>query len=43
VEKIADGTGVRRPVVSGLIDSICRTCARMKAMNFLTRGQLEQR
>jgi len=30
VEKITYWTGVRRPVVSGLIDSICRTCERMK-------------
>jgi hypothetical protein len=65
VEKITYWTGVRRPIVSGLIDSICRTCERMKlwgyvgeeahylvevtalattlAMNFLTRGQFEQR
>jgi hypothetical protein len=65
VEKITYWTGVRRPIVSGLIDSICGTCTRMKlwgevgeearylvevtalattlAMNFLTRGQFEQR
>ena len=65
VEKITYWTGVRRPIVRGLIDSICRTCERMKlwgevgeearylvevtalattlAMNFLTRGQFEQR
>ena len=65
VEKITYWTGVRRPIVSGLIDSICATCTRMKlwgevgeearylvevtalattlAMNFLTRGQFEQR
>jgi hypothetical protein len=65
VEKITYWTGVRRPIVSGLIDSICKTCERMKlrgevgeeprylvevtalattlAMNFLTRGQFEQR
>jgi hypothetical protein len=30
VEKITYWTGVPRPVVSGLIDSICRTCQRMK-------------
>jgi hypothetical protein len=30
VEKITYWTGVRRPIVSGLIDSICRTCERMK-------------
>src|SRR5688500_20276617 len=30
VEKITYWTGVRRPGVSGLIDSICRTCERMK-------------
>ena len=65
VEKITYWTGVRRPIVRGLIDSVCRTCERMKlwgevgeearylvevtalattlAMNFLTRGQFEQR
>jgi hypothetical protein len=65
VEKITYWTGVRRPIVRELIDSICRTCERMKlwgevgeearylvevtalattlAMNFLTRGQFEQR
>ena len=30
VEKITYWTGVPRPIVSGLIDSICRTCERMK-------------
>lgn len=30
VEKITYWTGVRRPIVRGLIDSICRTCERMK-------------
>ncbi len=30
VEKITYWTGVRRPIVNGLIDSICRTCERMK-------------
>ena len=30
VEKITYWTGVPRPVVRGLIDSICRTCERMK-------------
>jgi len=30
VEKITYWTGVRRPVIRGLIDSICRTCERMK-------------
>jgi hypothetical protein len=30
VEKITYWTGVQRRIVSGLIDSICRTCARMK-------------
>jgi len=56
---------VRRPIVRGLIETVCRTCERMKlwgevgeearylvevsvlattlAMNFLTRGQFEQR
>jgi Putative zinc-binding metallo-peptidase len=65
VEKITYWTGVRRPIVTGLIESICATCTRMKlwgevgeearylvevtalattlAMNFLTRGQFEQR
>ena len=65
VEKITYWTGVQRPIVRGLIDSVCRTCERMKlwgevgeearylvevtalattlAMNFLTRGQFEQR
>jgi hypothetical protein len=65
VEKITYWTGVRRVIVRGVIDSICRTCERMKlwgevgeearylvevtalattlAMNFLTRGQFEQR
>jgi hypothetical protein len=65
VEKITYWTGVRRPIVRGLIDTVCRTCERMRlwgevgeearylvevsvlattlAMNFLTRGQFEQR
>ena len=65
VEKITYWTGVRRPIVRGLIEAVCRTCERMKlwgevgeeprylvevtalattlAMNFLTRGQFEQR
>ena len=30
VEKITYWTGVKRPIVNGLIDSICRTCERMK-------------
>ena len=30
VEKITYWTGVPRPIVSGLIDSICRACERMK-------------
>lgn len=30
VEKITYWTGVQRPIVRGLIDSICRTCERMK-------------
>ena len=30
VEKITYWTGVRRPIVRGLIDNICRTCERMK-------------
>ena len=30
VEKITYWTGVRRPIVRGLIDSICRNCQRMK-------------
>jgi hypothetical protein len=30
VEKITYWTGVRRPVIRALIDSICRTCERMK-------------
>ena len=30
VEKITYWTGVRRPIVRGLIDSICRNCERMK-------------
>jgi putative zinc-binding metallo-peptidase len=30
VEKITYWTGVARPIVSGLIDSICQTCERMK-------------
>ena len=30
VDKITYWTGVRRPIVKGLIDSICRTCERMK-------------
>ena len=30
VEKITYWTGVRRPIVSGLIDSICATCTRIK-------------
>jgi hypothetical protein len=30
VEKITYWTGVRRPVVKGLIDSVCRTCERMR-------------
>jgi len=30
VEKITYWTGVPRPIVRGLIDSICRTCERMK-------------
>jgi hypothetical protein len=30
VEKITYWTGVPRPVVRGLIDTICRTCERMK-------------
>ena len=30
IEKITYWTGVARPVVRGLIDSICRTCQRMK-------------
>src|SRR6186997_160516 len=30
VEKITYWTGVQRPIVNGLIDSICRTCERMK-------------
>ena len=30
VEKITYWTGVQRRIVSGLIDSICRTCERMK-------------
>jgi hypothetical protein len=30
IEKITYWTGVQRPIVSGLIDSICRTCERMK-------------
>jgi hypothetical protein len=30
VEKITYWTGVRRPIVRGLIDSICSTCERMK-------------
>src|SRR5205085_7677540 len=30
IDKIAYWTGVRRPIVRGLIDSICRTCERMK-------------
>jgi len=30
IEKITYWTGVRRPIVRGLIDSICRNCQRMK-------------
>jgi hypothetical protein len=30
VDKITYWTGVRRPVVRGLVESICRTCERMK-------------
>ena len=30
VEKITYWTGVKRPIVNGLIDSVCRTCERMK-------------
>ena len=30
VEKITYWTGVRRPIVRGLIDNVCRTCERMK-------------
>ena len=30
VEKITYWTGVRRPIIRGLIDNICRTCERMK-------------
>ena len=30
VEEITYWTGVRRPIVRGLIDSICRTCQRMR-------------
>ena len=30
VEKIIYWTGVPRPIIRGLIDSICRTCERMK-------------
>ena len=30
VEKITYWTGVRRPIVRGLIENVCRTCERMK-------------
>jgi hypothetical protein len=30
VDKITYWTGVRRPIVRGLVDSICRTCERMR-------------
>ena len=30
VEKITYWTGVRRPIVRGLVDAICRNCERMK-------------